>query len=53
MTFRTQWLTTEMLYVQTTDSSFFGVDQSFRTERLGESISLEQRQSEHLKWPIK
>ena len=27
--------------VQTTDSSFFGVDQSFRIESLGESVSLE------------
>ena len=36
--------------VQTTDSSFVGVDQSFRTESLGESMRL---QNEYLKWPIK
>ena len=36
--------------VQTTDSSFVDVDQSFSTESLGENMRL---QKEHLKWPIK
>ena len=40
MTFQTQWVTTEMLYKRQIHH-LIGIDQSFRTESLGESVSLE------------
>jgi len=43
MAFETQWLTTNRhLFVQhQQDLHFVGLEQGFRTERLGESVSLE------------